>query len=96
MLENKAWSVLLVLFLSKNLLHCSAWLTATPSTQVMTDSFSVLMHRLPVYEPVFPLFRPGSFVSSLVAAAFLIPTDTCGSGRKKQCCAKYALSLIHI
>ena len=34
--------------------------------------------------------RPGSFVSLLVAAAFLIPTDMCGSGRKKQCCAKYA------
>ena len=25
----------------------------------------------------------------LVAAAFSIPTGTCGSGRKKQCCAKY-------
>ena len=32
----------------------------------------------------------GSFVSLLVAAAFLSPTNTCGSGRKKQCCAKYA------
>ena len=31
-----------------------------------------------------------SFVFSLVAVAFLIPTDTCGSGRKKQCCVKYA------
>ena len=26
---------------------------------------------------------------SLVAAAFWIPMNTCGSGRKKQCCAKY-------
>ena len=37
----------------------------------------------------FPsLCRPGSFVFSLMAAAFLIPTSTCGNGRQKQC-AKY-------
>ena len=34
--------------------------------------------------------RPGSFVFSLVAAELWIPTGTCGSGRKKQCCVKYA------
>ena len=31
-----------------------------------------------------------SFFFLLVAAAFWIPTGMCGSGRKKQCCAKYA------
>ena len=43
-----------------------------------------------VCEPVSPLCRPGSFVFLLVVAAFWVPTSTCGSGRKKQCCAKYA------
>ena len=43
----------------------------------------------PEFVNVFPLCRPGSFVFSLVAAAFSIPTGTCVSGRKKQCCAKY-------
>ena len=46
-------------------------------------------HWSRVCEPVFPLRRPRSFVFSLVAVAFWIPTSTCGSGRKKQCCAKY-------
>ena len=43
-----------------------------------------------VCEPVFPLCRLGYFVFSLVPGAFWIPIGTCGSGRKKQCCAKYA------
>ena len=43
-----------------------------------------------VCEPVFPLCRPGSFIFSLVPEAFSIPINTCGSRRKKQCCAQYA------
>ena len=37
----------------------------------------------------FPYADRGLSFFSLAAAAFWIPTGTCGSGRKKQCCAKY-------
>ena len=37
----------------------------------------------------FPYAGWGLLFFSLVPAAFWIPIGTCGSGRKKQCCAKY-------
>ena len=57
------------------------------TTRDRTTQLSVCFGSKPsskVCEPVFPLCRPGSFVFSLVAAAFWIPTGKCGSGRKKQ------------